>query len=129
MCNLLWVICPLKPLHDVEIATTVQRDGILVEQIRTQYKVAIGSELVGDQLRVDKTMADDICDAVMVHWEISLGQSRRSIVLPGRLGVDVQENGLFCGLVLRIGNIGLEITNLDEFPLGLTFMCNTFVAA
>jgi hypothetical protein len=67
MCSLLWVICALEPLHDVKAVTTVQRNGILVEEIRTQHKVAIGSELVGDQLSVDETMADDIRNAVMVR--------------------------------------------------------------
>lgn len=67
MGSLLWVICSLKPLHDVEIVITVQGNRILIEQIRHQHEVAIGSELVGDQLSVDKTVTNDIGYAVVLR--------------------------------------------------------------
>lgn len=59
--------CALKPLHDVEIIVAVQRNGILVEQIRHEHEVAVGGELVGNQLSVEETVTDDIGYAVMVR--------------------------------------------------------------
>lgn len=64
MGSLLWVICALKPLHDVEIIITVQGNRILIEQIGSQYEVAVGGKLVGDQLGVDEAVTNDIGYAV-----------------------------------------------------------------
>ena len=61
---LVWVVRPLQPLHDVEVAGAIQGDGILVEKVGHQDKVAIGSELVGDELSVVEAVADDVGDAV-----------------------------------------------------------------
>ena len=51
-----------KPLLNIEIARTVQRDWVAIKQIRHHYEVAVGSELVCDQLDVVEAMANDICE-------------------------------------------------------------------
>jgi hypothetical protein len=63
MRRLLWVVLALEPLHNVEIAGAVQGDRVAVEEVGHQDKVAIGGELVGDELGIVEAVADDIGDA------------------------------------------------------------------
>lgn len=51
-----------QPSHDVEVACSelVELNGVALEEIGHDDPVAVGGELVGDQLRVDKGVAHDI---------------------------------------------------------------------
>lgn len=62
-----FAVFPLHPLHDVKISRTIERDGILVEQIRHHDKVSVGGELVRDEVRIDETMTDHVGDADTRH--------------------------------------------------------------
>ena len=53
-----------EPLHDVEIGWAVQFDWVAVKEVRHHNKVAVGGELVSNQLDVVELVADDICDAM-----------------------------------------------------------------
>ena len=46
--------------HDIEVIRPVQRNRIAVEKIGHDDEVAIRRELVGDQLRVDELVADNV---------------------------------------------------------------------
>ena len=49
-----------QPGHNVESSGRVQADGISVEQVRHNGPVAIGRELVRDELNVDEAVADHV---------------------------------------------------------------------
>jgi hypothetical protein len=51
-----------QPLHDVEVsaAELVELDGVALEEVGHDGPVAVGGELVGDQLGVDQGVAHDI---------------------------------------------------------------------
>lgn len=69
---LLRVVFTGQPFHDVKVARSVQRDGVLVEQVWGEDKVAIGGKLVGNQLGIVESVADDIGNAG--QGRISLGE-------------------------------------------------------
>ena len=50
----------LQPVHDVEALGAVQGDGVAVEEVGHDDEVAVGGELVGDELGVDEAVADDL---------------------------------------------------------------------
>ena len=50
----------LQPSHDVEILGAVELDGVALEEIGHDDEVAVGGELVGDELGVDELMADHV---------------------------------------------------------------------
>jgi hypothetical protein len=62
--TLLGVILAAEPLHDIEALRTVELDWVAVEQVRHHNKVAVGSQLVGDELDIVELVADDIGDAI-----------------------------------------------------------------
>jgi hypothetical protein len=51
-----------QPLHDVEVSSAelVELDGVALEEVGHDGPVAVGGELVGDQLGVDQGVAHDI---------------------------------------------------------------------
>lgn len=51
---------PFKPCHEVEIRRPIERYWVAVEEVRHDYKEAIASKLIHDQLGVDKFMSNDI---------------------------------------------------------------------
>ena len=56
------VIRAFHPGLDVEVARAVKGDGIAGEEVGHQDEVAVGGELVGDELRVDEGVADYVGD-------------------------------------------------------------------
>lgn len=50
----------LQPGHDVEVLGAVQLDGVAFEKVGHDDPVAVGGELVGDELGVDEFMADHV---------------------------------------------------------------------
>ena len=50
----------LQPSHDVEVLGAVELDGVALEEIGHDDEVAVGGELVGDELGVDELMADHV---------------------------------------------------------------------
>ena len=50
------------PCLDVEVTWAVEWDRVAVEEVRHQDEVAVGGELVGDELRVDELVADHVGD-------------------------------------------------------------------
>jgi hypothetical protein len=50
----------LQPGHDVEVLGAVELDGVALEEIGHDDEVAVGGELVGDELGVDELMADHV---------------------------------------------------------------------
>lgn len=62
MGDLALAVLALHPFLDVEVARSVERDGIVVEQIGHEDEVAIGGELVGDQLGIVESVADHVGD-------------------------------------------------------------------
>lgn len=50
----------LQPGHDVEVLRAVQLDGVALEKVGHDDPVAVGGELVGDELGVDEFMADHV---------------------------------------------------------------------
>ena len=63
MGSLIRVVRSPHPLHDVEVARAIERNGILVKEVGHHNKVAIGGKLVGDQLGVVEAVADHVGDA------------------------------------------------------------------
>jgi hypothetical protein len=59
--RILAVAAGREPLHEVEVGRAIQREGIAVEHVDDQRQVAVGGELVSNQLAVDPD-ADDIGD-------------------------------------------------------------------
>ena len=57
------MVATLQPLRNVEVAGTVKLDGILVEQVRHQNQIAIGGDLVGDELCVQELVSHDVGEA------------------------------------------------------------------
>jgi hypothetical protein len=64
MSTLVRVILAAEPLHDIEVGWAVEGDWVTVEQVGHHDEVAIGCELVGDELDVVELVADDVGDAV-----------------------------------------------------------------
>lgn len=62
MCDLLLVVFALDPFHNVKVPWAVERDRIAVEEVGHEHKVAVGGELVGDELGVDEAVADHVGD-------------------------------------------------------------------
>ena len=52
----------LDPAGEVEVGGPVQRDGVAEEHVGHVGEVAVGGELVGDQLGVLEAVADDVGD-------------------------------------------------------------------
>jgi hypothetical protein len=50
----------LQPRHDIEVLWAVEFDGIALEEVGHDDIVAVGGELVGDELGVDEFVADDV---------------------------------------------------------------------
>lgn len=50
----------LEPFLHVEPCGPVQGDGVAVEEVRHDDEVAVGGELVGDELGVDEGVADHV---------------------------------------------------------------------
>lgn len=50
----------LQPGHDVEVFGPVELDRVALEEVGHDGVVAVGGELVGDQLGVDELMADHV---------------------------------------------------------------------
>lgn len=50
----------LQPGHDVEVFGPVELDGVALEEVGHDDIVAVGGELVGDELGVDELMADHV---------------------------------------------------------------------
>lgn len=74
---LLRVVFAGEPLLDVEVVRAVQLDGVAVEEVGHQDEVAVGGQLVGDELDVDELVADDIGDAVLALVSPSCSRARR----------------------------------------------------
>lgn len=49
-----------EPFHNIEVVGAVERDWIAFEEVGHNDEVAICGELIGNELGVDKFMADDI---------------------------------------------------------------------
>lgn len=49
-----------EPLHDLEALRRVNEDGIVVHDVGDDGEVAVGGELVGEQLRVGELVAEDV---------------------------------------------------------------------
>ena len=56
------VVSALQPLLDVKVAWSVQWDRVATEHVRHYDEVAVGGELVGDQLGVDEFVPDHVGD-------------------------------------------------------------------
>ena len=52
----------LEPLEEIKALGLVQRHGVAVEEVGHADQVAVGGELVGDQLGVDEAVAEDVGD-------------------------------------------------------------------
>jgi hypothetical protein len=63
MGHLIGMILAIEPFHDVEVARAVELDWVAVEEIGHHHEVAVGGELVGDQVGVVEAVANDVCDA------------------------------------------------------------------
>ena len=50
----------LQPGHDVEVRRAVELHGVALEEVGHDDEVAVGGELVGDELGVDELMADHV---------------------------------------------------------------------
>ena len=57
------VVLALQPLHDVEVARLVERDRVALEQVGHHDEVAIGGELVGNELGIVEAVADYVGNA------------------------------------------------------------------
>ena len=60
----IWVVFSSQPFLDIEVAGSVERNRVLVEDVGHQDEIAIGSELIGDELCVVEAVADNVRDAV-----------------------------------------------------------------
>lgn len=59
---LVLVVCTTLPCHEIETFGAVERDGVVVEEVRHHDEVAIGGKLVGNELSVDEAVADHVRD-------------------------------------------------------------------
>lgn len=62
MGDLLLRVLALHPLLDVEVAWTVQRDGVAVKEVGHHNEVAVCGELVCNELGVDRFVPDHVGD-------------------------------------------------------------------
>ena len=60
--NLLLAIAALQPFLEIEIAGSVEGDGVSVEEVGHEDVVAILGELVGEELCVGEVVPDHVCD-------------------------------------------------------------------
>lgn len=65
MRRLLRVVLAVQPLHEVEVARAVEGDRVSIEEVGHHDEVAVGGELVGDELGVIKAVADHVGDALV----------------------------------------------------------------
>lgn len=66
MCDLLLVVLAHQPFVEVQARGATNGDGIIIEEIGDQDQVAIGGELVGDQLGILEPVAQDIGQSMSV---------------------------------------------------------------
>jgi hypothetical protein len=70
----------LQPVHDVEALGRVELHGVALEEVGHDDVVAVGGELVGDELGVDELMADNVGEdddgggSVLGLWEGDVGR-------------------------------------------------------
>ncbi|KAI7288174.1 hypothetical protein KC345_g251 [Hortaea werneckii] len=94
-----------QPCHEVKAFGLVQRDRVTFKQVRHHDKVAIGGELVCNELGVDELVAYDVRQ---------------------------NQNGVLRGLALRVREDGLGVltlANVLHLSLGSAFMLDTNGAA
>lgn len=98
-----------EPLHQIESLGWVERDGVPFKQVGHHDKVAIGGELVGDELGVVEFVADDVREE-----EDCCG---------GLLGFGVGDVGVDCSAILlgSCGRLmgegaGRTISNIFQLP-------------
>lgn len=65
MCGLLLVVLAHQPFVEVQARGATNGDGITIEEIGDQDQVAIGGELVGDQLSILEAVAQDISQSIL----------------------------------------------------------------
>jgi hypothetical protein len=133
---LLRVVLAVEPLHDVEAVGPVQLDWIAVEEVWHHHEVAVGGELVGDQLCVVELVADHVGDAVLSCVsvakvpspspciEVKDGVPKCWVVWVGRL--DIHDDPIFAGLA---NSIDLKVAELGQLALRGALVAHTLVAA
>jgi len=102
VCDLFLIILSLYPLHDVKVARSVEWDGVAMEQVGHHDKVAVGRELVGDELCVDEAVADDVGD---------------------------NQDTLLCTLVLGVFGVDFKVAQRRDLAGGVAFVLDALVAA
>jgi len=134
VCDLFLIILSLYPLHDVKVARSVEWDGVAMEQVGHHDKVAVGRELVGDELCVDEAVADDVGDTA-VHKPVSMAifflthpSSGKSQSGQGPVA-DVHQDTLLCTLVLGVFGVDFKVAQRGDLAGGVAFVLDALVAA
>lgn len=92
-----------NPLDEVKVALAVQRQRIAVEDVRHQHGVALGGEVVGQQLAVLPD-ANDIGDEENALAVAGLVGGRRGQVgVNGAVDLDVLAGGFAPGPMISLG--------------------------
>jgi hypothetical protein len=71
VCDLFLAVLAVHPFHNVKVAWSVEWDGVAMEQVGHHDKVAVGRELVGDELGIDEAVADDVGNAAVTRNRVS----------------------------------------------------------
>ena len=121
MGNLLLVVFSFQPFLDVKVASTVQGDRVAVEEVWYENEVAVGCELVGDELKIGEFVAYHVCDAGKLL-------ESRPRVRHGDLQC-VHQDAIFGGPALGKLFVDLEVTELFDFTCRVAFVRDALVAA
>lgn len=112
-----------QPRHEIKVVRAVERDGVAVEEVGHDDVVAVGGELVRDELGVVEAVPDDIGDdedallarRVFRVREVGLDVADRLHL--ARRGAFVLDAGVAAGAG-RVGGHGCGLVGLDGIGLG-----------
>lgn len=121
MCDLLLVVLAHQPFVEVQARGATNGDGITIEEIGDKNQVAIGGELVSDQLGILEPVAQDISQTISVssNYSVATDAVRRD-----------RQNDCFLGSgTLGSLLVDFKVINGDEVASRVAVMLDALEAA